>query len=208
MSEGDAHKESETDACYEDDHAKAKGKAPMDTDTETHTNPNKPTMKTSQGFDDDRWKLYVVHPQFGAFVVHEGVAFVADRFLVVWVGRFGFMSITMPANVSQFVWILVMQPWNYDAPMHFSVLDALCPTVAGIKHEVFGVKLVATQLMSWQILLIPTIQNAMANMIGDIVLAQIAQVPPRAQARTQRTLVRPSPARATRSRTRSVSQRT
>ncbi|RZC74358.1 hypothetical protein C5167_049841 [Papaver somniferum] len=48
----------------------------------------------------------------------------------------------------------------------------------------------------------------MANMIGDIVLAQIAQVPPRAQARTQRTLVRPSPARATRSRTRSSARST
>lgn len=88
----------------------AKGKAPMDDGGADEARPKKPSMKPGPNSDDDRWKLYVVYPQYGAFVVHEGVAFVAYRFLVAGVGRVGFMSITMPAEIRKFVRMLAMLP--------------------------------------------------------------------------------------------------
>lgn len=48
--------------------------------------------------DDDDWVLYAYHPKYGPFEVHQGVAVVADRFLVSGVRRIGFQSITLPAD--------------------------------------------------------------------------------------------------------------
>lgn len=94
----------------------------------------KPPIKPKDG----TWKLYVAHPRFGPFEVHEGVVAVADRFLVSVVGRIGFMSITMPAEVRRAIQILAMQTWDYNAPVHFTVLDALFPTVAHLDREIFS----------------------------------------------------------------------
>lgn len=119
----------------EDETVDVQGKAPMKEDDEKIS--TKPTVKPIQGSDDDSWKLYVVHPRFGPFEVHEGVHVVADRFLVVEVGRIGFMYITLYANVRHAIRILVMHLWGDDPVMYFPVLDILSPIISQLRWEIF-----------------------------------------------------------------------
>ncbi|KAI3960482.1 hypothetical protein MKW98_002981, partial [Papaver atlanticum] len=85
----------------------------------------------------EKWVLYAYHPKFGPFEVHEGVAVVADRFLVYGLSRVGFQSITLSADERFVVRQLASQPWRHDDPMHFPVMDALCPATGKIGRAIF-----------------------------------------------------------------------
>ncbi|KAI3963408.1 hypothetical protein MKW98_022830, partial [Papaver atlanticum] len=89
------------------------------------------------GSDDDSWVLYAYHPKYGPFQVHEGVVVVADRFLVSGLSRVGFQSITLAADERHMVRQLAARPWHYDEPMHFPVMDALCPATGLIGQAIF-----------------------------------------------------------------------
>ncbi|KAI3830608.1 hypothetical protein MKX03_016440, partial [Papaver bracteatum] len=84
------------------------------------------------------WVMYAFHPKFGPFEVHEGVAIVADRFLISGVSRIGYQSITLESRERGIVRQLDALPIHRDEPMRFPVLDALCPTVGNIGRSIFA----------------------------------------------------------------------
>ncbi|KAI3888163.1 hypothetical protein MKW92_040670, partial [Papaver armeniacum] len=82
--------------------------------------------------------LYAFHPKFGPFEVHEGVAVVADQFLVSGLSRVGFQSITLDAEVRFMVRQMAGRPWRIDDPMCFPVIDSLCPATGRIGRAIFA----------------------------------------------------------------------
>lgn len=59
--------------------------------------------------------------------IHEGVASVVDRIIIVGVRIIGFMSIIIPTEVRQEILVLEMQPWDHERAMYFPVcVVSLC----------------------------------------------------------------------------------
>ncbi|KAI3869981.1 hypothetical protein MKW92_049523, partial [Papaver armeniacum] len=86
---------------------------------------------------NEHWVLYAFHLKYGPFEVHEGVAVVADRFLISGVSRIGYQSITLDARERRIVRHLAGQPLHRDEPIRFPVMDSLCLATGRIGRAIF-----------------------------------------------------------------------
>ncbi|KAI3928456.1 hypothetical protein MKW98_024057, partial [Papaver atlanticum] len=115
------------------------GSADIDMSDVDGSDKQPPTAKIRRhGSDDDDWVLYAYHPRYGPFQMHKGVDVVVDRFLVSGLSRIGYQSITLDAKERYMVRQLAAHPWWYDEPMHFPVMDALCPVIWKIGRAIFS----------------------------------------------------------------------